>query len=89
MESKSRLTDFEIQTKLGSGSYGVIYRVVRRADRKVYVLKQVNLGNMKEKMRKNVPSPKLRRPSTRQPYCPGLQTHSLCAILKASSIRIA
>jgi hypothetical protein len=33
----------------------VIYRVVKKVDRRVYVLKQVNLGNMKEKMRRNVP----------------------------------
>lgn len=54
METKNRLKDFEIQKKLGFGSYGVIFRIMRRSDKNIFVLKQIDLKNLKEKMRKNV-----------------------------------
>lgn len=54
METKNRLKEFEIQKKLGFGSYGVIFRVSRRSDKQTFVLKQIDLKNLKEKMRKNV-----------------------------------
>lgn len=34
-----RLAEFEIKEKLGQGSFGVVYRVVRKKDRQGYVLK--------------------------------------------------
>jgi NIMA (never in mitosis gene a)-related kinase len=40
--SKSTLKDYEIQKKLGQGSFGVVYRVRRRDNNKVYVLKQID-----------------------------------------------
>lgn len=41
-----RLTEFEIKEKLGQGSFGVVYRVVRKKDRQVYVLKQIDFSRM-------------------------------------------
>jgi serine/threonine protein kinase len=52
---KNRLRNFEIQTKLGSGSYGVIYKALDKSTREVCVLKQISLGRLSEKARKNVP----------------------------------
>ena len=34
-----RLSEFEIKDKLGQGSFGVVYRVVKKKDRQTYVLK--------------------------------------------------
>jgi hypothetical protein len=34
-----RLAEFEIKEKLGHGSFGVVYKVVRKKDKQVYVLK--------------------------------------------------
>lgn len=50
----SRLRNYDIQEKLGSGSYGVIYRVVQRVDKSVCVLKQIKLSRLNEKAKKNV-----------------------------------
>ena len=44
----TRLEDFEIQRKLGKGSFGVVYAVTRRRDptekKKTYVMKQISMG---------------------------------------------
>lgn len=34
-----RLAEFEIKETLGRGSFGVVFRVIRKKDRQVYVLK--------------------------------------------------
>jgi len=34
-----RLAEFELKEKLGQGSFGVVYKVIRKKDRGVYVLK--------------------------------------------------
>lgn len=51
---KNRIRNFEIQTKLGSGSYGVIYKAMNKATRETCVLKQISLGRLSEKARKSV-----------------------------------
>lgn len=50
----SSLRNYEIKQKLGSGSYGIIYKAYNKADKLVCVLKQISLGRMAEKARKNV-----------------------------------
>lgn len=44
-------SDFEFQSKLGKGSFGVVYRVKRKSDKKIFVLKQINISNMKPKLK--------------------------------------
>jgi|688.fasta_scaffold496066_1 serine/threonine protein kinase len=48
------LRNYEIRQKLGSGSYGVIYKVYNKIDKSMCVLKQISLTRMSEKARKNV-----------------------------------
>ena len=64
------MKDFEIQKKLGTGSFGIVYKVSRKSnklhyysllshsfiicfvvDRKIYVLKQINISQMNKKQR--------------------------------------
>lgn len=35
--------------KIGSGSYGVVYKVLRKADRMVYAMKEIDLAGMSRK----------------------------------------
>jgi len=44
---------FEIISKLGDGSYSVVYKVKRKADDKIYALKKVRLLNLSEKEKEN------------------------------------
>jgi len=44
--SKSKLEDFEIISKIGSGSFGVVYKVKRKSNKEIYVLKQIDLSKM-------------------------------------------
>ena len=43
------LKDFEIQGKLGQGSFGTVYKVKRKLDSATYVLKQINISKMNSK----------------------------------------
>ena len=47
------LRDFEILSKLGSGSYSSVYKVRRRADSHLYALKQVSLGTLAAREKAN------------------------------------
>ena len=62
--SKNSLRNYEIKQKLGSGSYGTIYKVVSKSDKTVLVLKQISLSRMSERAKKNV-SISISRPLTR------------------------
>ena len=42
--SRSCMDDFECLTRLGAGSFGTVYKVRRRADSNLYVLKSVRIG---------------------------------------------
>ena len=44
---------FEILSKLGDGSYSVVYKVRRKIDDKIYALKKVKLQNLSEKEKEN------------------------------------
>ena len=44
---------FEIISKLGDGSYSVVYKVKRKADNNIYALKKVNLQKLSKKEREN------------------------------------
>lgn len=43
MSSRSKLNDFEILTRLGSGSFGTVYKVRRIVDENLYVIKNVRI----------------------------------------------
>ena len=44
--SHSCIADFETLNKLGSGSFGTVYRVRRIIDNAIYVIKNVNIGDL-------------------------------------------
>ena len=44
---------FEILSKLGDGTYSVVYKVKRKLDNKIYALKKVKLQNLTEKEKQN------------------------------------
>jgi NIMA (never in mitosis gene a)-related kinase 1/4/5 len=43
------LQDFVIKEKIGSGSYGVVFKVVRKLDRMHYAMKEIDLAGMSRK----------------------------------------
>ena len=47
------MNDFQITSKLGEGSYSIVYQVRRLIDGNIYALKKVKLINLSEKERKN------------------------------------
>eukprot|EP00762_Andalucia_godoyi_P006801 ANDGO_00910.mRNA.1 putative serine/threonine-protein kinase nek3 len=47
--SRSSLSDFEILREIGRGSYGVVFKVRRKTDGLIYVIKQINISQLSEK----------------------------------------
>lgn len=47
--SVSSIEDFDIMSRLGSGSYGVVFKVRRKTDNKVYVIKTVRIVDLSAK----------------------------------------
>ena len=47
------MNNFELISKLGEGSYSIVYKVRRKADLKMYALKKVKLKNLSEKEKQN------------------------------------
>jgi serine/threonine protein kinase len=54
MQTKNKLRNYEIQTRLGSGSYGVIFKALSKTDKQLCVLKQIRMNKMSEKAKKSV-----------------------------------
>lgn len=48
---KSALSDYQVRELLGSGSYGSVYKVIRRLDGHTYALKEVDLQGMGKEVR--------------------------------------
>lgn len=47
--ARSTYDDFVTQERIGSGSYGVVYKVVRKLDRLSYAMKEIDLAGMSRK----------------------------------------
>lgn len=50
-QKSNRLKEFDILTKLGQGSFGVVYKVRRKEDSNIYVLKQIDISRMSKGQR--------------------------------------
>jgi NIMA (never in mitosis gene a)-related kinase 1/4/5 len=48
---QEKFREFDIQTKLGQGSFGVVYKVRRKTDNQIYVLKQIDTSRMSKAQR--------------------------------------
>jgi NIMA (never in mitosis gene a)-related kinase 1/4/5 len=46
---RSSLADFKLMGKLGTGTFGVVWKVVRKADSSTYALKEVDLSGLSRK----------------------------------------
>ncbi|KAL6752721.1 flagellar autonomy 2 NIMA family kinase [Haematococcus lacustris] len=44
---RMRMEDFDIQGEISKGSFGIVYKLVRKSDGRVFALKQVKLAGMK------------------------------------------
>lgn len=45
------LKDFQTLSKLGQGAYGIVYKVKSRLNQQIYVIKRIDLTNLKGKER--------------------------------------
>lgn len=50
-KSLSTSADFDFISKLGKGSFGTVYKVKRKTDKKIYVMKQINIAQLDSQMR--------------------------------------
>ncbi|CAG9334660.1 unnamed protein product [Blepharisma stoltei] len=49
MDRKSCSKDYEILNKLGQGSFGTVYKVRRKSDRSIYVMKSITISGLDRK----------------------------------------
>ena len=67
--SSSTLKDFEkILTLLGKVSFGVVYKVRRKKDKNIYVLKQIDISTLNSKHRMDAINEKLYPNLSTSPY---------------------
>ena len=54
MENPKKIKDYEIIEELGSGSYGIVYKVRKKNEKEELVLKQISLVGLQEKERQYI-----------------------------------
>ena len=50
------MDDFDVQRELGRGSYGVVFKVRRKIDEQVYVMKVIHIRELSKKEKADAPS---------------------------------
>lgn len=53
MDGRTRASDFRIISKLGSGSFGTVFKVLRFADQQEYVIKDIRIVDLSKKEQMN------------------------------------
>ena len=53
MVTATKMSDFTILNKIGSGAFSEVYKVQRKSDRKEYALKKVRLAKLSSKEKDN------------------------------------
>lgn len=48
-EMESHITDFKLDKKLGSGSFGTVHRAIHKKTNKVYAIKQIKKSELDNK----------------------------------------
>ena len=54
MEKRKIIKDYIIISTLGKGSYGIVYKVKKKNDNNIYVLKQIPFDNLTPKQKSEV-----------------------------------
>lgn len=62
------LDDFEILNKIGKGSFGTVYKIKRKADNNIYVLKQIGISHLSPQARNSAVNEVQILASLRNPY---------------------
>lgn len=76
-EKKLTLNDFEILGKLGSGSFGIVYKIKYKENGKIYVLKQINTSKMSYQEKKEAQKESMIHKTLDNPYIVKYMAHFL------------
>ena len=83
----SSVDDFDIKEELGRGAHGIVHLARSHVDNKLYVLKEINVNNLKKHRRKRVVSEvlllrRLRHPNIIQYYTSFVDSGSLYIVME-------
>jgi len=85
--SVSTLKDFDTVGKLGQGSFGIVYKVKRKVDNNIYVMKQINISKMNTRMKQDAINEvhilsKLNNPYVVKYYDSFIDKNLLCIVME-------